>query len=371
MKTTARIIFKHNNAHYRIRHNGSTLDLPAVNIPLLDNATYWDQKNQKCQSQGKIVLPSNLRSKVDNDYLSGKARLVEAAIADFTRENLEFALTGKRPTGSDFWAKYDAYVRHHEKHKSRSNGESQRSAFRLIKKLAPDTTISDINFEWMANIQTGIAATPARGKKRAQNGVRCYMNNLKGFISKLAENHPEVLSAKEFSVTRKVGTHQVRMSDEQKAAFAGVKCETKALALSQDWFMLLNHLGFRFGEMKHAELVDGHIRTFSPKTGKVTGSRWVHPVAQEILDRHNGIPALPVYSTFLSHIKKIGKIAGISESDTMGTHTARRTLVRSLLDKGAPPMKVQKIGNWASIAELHTYAGYTDADVNDMMQEYF
>ena len=187
-------------------------------------------------------------------------------------------------------------------------------------------------------------------------------------------------------------THQeVLDMNEVKRMYAFDLSENKRLERVRDVFTLGCLTGMRYSDykrIKRENIVKEVIRMREvkdkSKTLEIPLSSW----AKEILEKYNY--NLPVISEqkFREYIKETARLVGFTEQvieasrigniikeenkrrcDLISTHTARRTFITIMKNKGVPDKVIMKITGHKYLSSFHRYYKPNEEDVSGFMNE--
>lgn len=179
--------------------------------------------------------------------------------------------------------------------------------------------------------------------------------------------------------------------NEVKAMYAYDLSENKRLERVRDVFILGCLTGMRYSDykrIKRENVVNDVIRMREvkdkSKTLEIPLSGW----AKDILEKYNY--NLPVISEqkFREYVKEVARRVGLTEQvikstrigntvkedsksrcDLISTHTARRTFITIMKNKGVPDKVIMKITGHKSLSSFHRYYRPNDEDVSSFMNE--
>jgi len=248
-------------------------------------------------------------------------------------------------------------------------------------------SLEKINRRWYADFKRFCE----QKKKHQVNTFARNLGLLKTFLGYcLEEGHTKNDQFKKFVVKREVTHQEVLDMNEVKRMYAFDLSENKRLERVRDVFILGCLTGMRYSDykrIKRENIVNDVIRMREvkdkSKTLEIPLSSW----AKEILEKYNY--NLPVISEqkFREYIKEAARLVGFTEQvikasrigntikeesirrcDLISTHTARRTFITIMKNKGVPDKVIMKITGHRSLSSFHRYYRPNDEDVSNFMK---
>jgi integrase len=248
-------------------------------------------------------------------------------------------------------------------------------------------SLEKINRRWYADFKHFCE----QKKKHQVNTFARNLGLLKTFLGYcLEEGHTKNDQFKKFVVKREVTHQEVLDMNEVKRMYAFDLSENKRLERVRDVFILGCLTGMRYSDykrIKRENIVNDVIRMREvkdkSKTLEIPLSSW----AKEILEKYNY--NLPVISEqkFREYIKEAARLVGFTEQvikasrigntikeesirrcDLISTHTARRTFITIMKNKGVPDKVIMKITGHRSLSSFHRYYRPNDEDVSNFMK---
>lgn len=292
-----------------------------------------------------------------------------------------------------FWEYYAAFCKLN--HKSGKWQPSTCQRYRVLKNLLLEfedingaLSLEKINNRWYANFKHFCE----QNKKHQVNTFGRNLGLLKTFLGYcLEEGHTKNDQFKKFVVKREVTHQEVLDMNEVKAMYAYDLSENKRLERVRDVFILGCLTGMRYSDykrIKRENVVNDVIRMREvkdkSKTLEIPLSGW----AKDILEKYNY--NLPVISEqkFREYVKEVARRVGLTEQvikssrigntvkedsksrcDLISTHTARRTFITIMKNKGVPDKVIMKITGHKSLSSFHRYYRPNDEDVSSFMNE--
>ena len=249
-------------------------------------------------------------------------------------------------------------------------------------------SLEKINNRWYADFKDFCE----QNKKHQVNTFGRNLGLLKTFLGYcLEEGHTKNDQFKKFVVKREVTHQEVLDMNEVKRIYAFDLSENKRLERVRDVFILGCLTGMRFSDykrIKRENIVNDVIRMREvkdkSKTLEIPLSSW----AKDILEKYNY--NLPIISEqkFREYIKETVRLVGFTEKvikasrigntineenkrrcDLISTHTARRTFITIMKNKGVPDKVIMKITGHKSLSSFHRYYRPNDQDVSGFMKD--
>ena len=249
-------------------------------------------------------------------------------------------------------------------------------------------SLEKINRRWYADFKRFCE----QKKKHQVNTFARNLGLLKTFLGYcLEEGHTKNDQFKKFVVKREVTHQEVLDMNEVKRMYAFDLSENKRLERVRDVFILGCLTGMRYSDykrIKRENIVNDVIRMREvkdkSKTLEIPLSSW----AKEILERYSY--NLPVISEqkFREYIKETAQLVGFTKQiiktsrigntikeesirrcDLISTHTARRTFITIMKNKGVPDKVIMKITGHKSLSSFHRYYRPNDEEVSGFMNK--
>ena len=249
-------------------------------------------------------------------------------------------------------------------------------------------SLDKINNHWYADFKHFCE----QNKKHQVNTFGRNLGLLKTFLRYcLEEGFTNNDQFKKFKVKREVTHQEVLDMDEVKRMYAFDLSENKRLERVRDIFILGCLTGMRYSDykrIKRENVVNDVIRIREvkdkSKTLEIPLSSW----AKEILDKYDY--NLPVISEqkFREYIKETARLVGFDKyvikasrigntikeeskrrCDLISTHTARRSFITIMKNKGVPDKVIMKITGHKSLSSFHRYYRPNDEDVSGFMSK--
>ena len=249
-------------------------------------------------------------------------------------------------------------------------------------------SLDKINNHWYADFKHFCE----QNKKHQVNTFGRNLGLLKTFLRYcFEEGFTKNDQFKKFKVKREVTYQEVLDMNEVKRIYAFDLSENKRLERVRDIFILGCLTGMRYSDykrIKRENVVNDVIRIREvkdkSKTLEIPLSSW----AKEILDKYDY--NLPVISEqkFREYIKETARLVGFTEQvikasrignaikeeskrrcDLISTHTARRTFITIMKNKGVPDKVIMKITGHKSLSSFHRYYRPNDEDVSGFMNK--
>ena len=292
-----------------------------------------------------------------------------------------------------FWEHYAAFCELNHKSGKWQPATCQR--YSVLKNLLLEfeniygsLSLEKINNCWYADFKSFCE----QKKKHQVNTFGRNLGLLKTFLRYcLEEGHTKNDQFKKFVVKREVTHQEVLDMNEVKRMYAFDLSENKRLERVRDVFILGCLTGMRYSDykrIKRENIVNNVIRMREvkdkSKTLEIPLSSW----AKEILEKYNY--NLPVISEqkFREYIKETVRLIGFTEKvikasrigntineeskrrcDLISTHTARRTFITIMKNKGVPDKVIMKITGHKSLSSFHLYYRPNDEDVSGFMNK--
>ena len=292
-----------------------------------------------------------------------------------------------------FWEYYTAFCELN--HKSGKWQPSTCQRYSVLKNLLLEfedingpLSLEKINNRWYVDFKHFCE----QKKKHQINTFGRNLGLLKTFLGYcLEEGHAKNDQFKKFVVKREVTHQEVLDMNEVKRMYAFDLSENKRLERVRDVFILGCLTGMRYSDykrIKRENIVNDVIRMREvkdkSKTLEIPLSNW----AKEILEKYNY--NLPVISEqkFREYIKETARLVGFTEQvivasrigntiieeskircDLISTHTARRTFITIMKNKGVPDKVIMKITGHKSLSSFHRYYRPNDEDVSGFMNK--
>jgi len=292
-----------------------------------------------------------------------------------------------------FWEYYAAFCELNQKSGKWQPSTCQR--YRVLKNLLLEfeningaLSLEKINNRWYANFKHFCE----QNKKHQINTFGRNLGLLKTFLGYcLEEGHTKNDQFKKFIVKREVTHQEVLDMNEVKAMYAYDLSENKRLERVRDIFILGCLTGMRYSDykrIKRENVINDVIRMREvkdkSKTLEIPLSGW----AKDILEKYNY--NLPVISEqkFREYVKEVARRVGLTEQvikssrigntvkedsksrcDLISTHTARRTFITIMKNKGVPDKVIMKITGHRSLSSFHRYYRPNDEEVSGFMKD--
>ena len=291
-----------------------------------------------------------------------------------------------------FWEYYTAFCDLNRKSGKWQSATCQR--YSVLKNLLLEfeniygtLSLEKINNRWYADFKNFCE----QKKKHQVNTFGRNLGLLKTFLGYcLEEGHTKNDQFKKFVVKREVTHQEVLDMNEVKRMYTFDLSKNKRLERVRDVFILGCLTGMRYSDYKRIKkenIVNDVIRMREvkdkSKTLEIPLSSW----AKEILEKYNY--NLPVISEqkFREYIKETTRLVGFTDQvivasrigntineeskrrcDLISTHTARRTFITIMKNKGVPDKVIMKITGHRSLSSFHRYYRPNDEDVSGFMK---
>ena len=292
-----------------------------------------------------------------------------------------------------FWEYYGAFCELN--HKSGKWQPSTCQRYSVLKNLLIDfevingpLSLEKINNRWYVDFKHFCE----HKKKHKVNTFGRNLGLLKTFLGYcLEEGHTKNDQFKKFVVKREVTHQEVLDMNEVKRMYAYDLSENKRLERVRDVFILGCLTGMRYSDykrIKRENIVNDVIRMREvkdkSKTLEIPLSSWT----KKILEKYNY--NLPVISEqkFREYVKETARLVGFTEQvivasrigntikeeskrrcDLISTHTARRTFITIMKNKGVPDKVIMKITGHKSLSSFHRYYRPNNQDVSGFMKD--
>ena len=292
-----------------------------------------------------------------------------------------------------FWEYYGAFCELN--HKSGKWQPSTCQRYSVLKNLLLDfevingsLSLEKINNRWYVDFKHFCE----QKKKHQVNTFGRNLGLLKTFLGYcLEEGHTKNDQFKKFVVKREVTHQEVLDMNEVKRMYAYDLSENKRLERVRDVFILGCLTGMRYSDykrIKRENIVNDVIRMREvkdkSKTLEIPLSSWT----KKILEKYNY--NLPVISEqkFREYVKETARLVGFTEQvivasrigntikeeskrrcDLISTHTARRTFITIMKNKGVPDKVIMKITGHKSLSSFHRYYRPNNQDVSGFMKD--
>ena len=364
--------------------------------PRLWDARVQQPKRTKVQKDQETINSINLQL---NRYLEAYQQLknhFRSTDQELTKQALraEFDQRFKNIRSiRGFWEYYTAFCELNHKSGKWQPATCQR--YSVLKNLLLEfenihgfLSLEKINNRWYVDFKHFCE----QKKKHQVNTFGRNLGLLKTFLGYcLEEGHTKNDQFKKFIVKREVTHQEVLDMNEVKRMYAFDLSENKRLERVRDVFILGCLTGMRYSDykrIKRENIVNHVIRMREvkdkSKTLEIPLSSW----AKKILEKYNY--TLPVISEqkFRDYIKETAQLVGFTEQvikasrigntikeestrrcDLISTHTARRTFITIMKNKGVPDKVIMKITGHKSLSSFHRYYRPNDEDVSSFMNE--
>ena len=292
-----------------------------------------------------------------------------------------------------FWEYYGAFCELN--HKSGKWQPSTCQRYSVLKNLLIDfevingpLSLEKINNRWYVDFKHFCE----HKKKHKVNTFGRNLGLLKTFLGYcFEEGHTKNDQFKKFVVKREVTHQEVLYMNEVKRMYAYDLSENKRLERVRDVFILGCLTGMRYSDykrIKRENIVNDVIRMREvkdkSKTLEIPLSSWT----KKILEKYNY--NLPVISEqkFREYVKETARLVGFTEQvivasrigntikeeskrrcDLISTHTARRTFITIMKNKGVPDKVIMKITGHKSLSSFHRYYRPNNQDVSGFMKD--
>lgn len=304
------------------------------------------------EHEGKVsasILKDKIENAVDGKQDEGKNELILPVIAEF----IEVSKTIRKETTLK---KYNTFLK-------------------AIKKDWPAITFDEINMTFFDQFTGKMLADGLLNDSIAKN-----VSTVKTFMDwALSRGYHQNLTYKQFEAKRVTKHDIITNTEEELKQIEELEGLSERLDKVRDLYLFQVHTGQRFSDVQafRKEDLKGVIWDLTQiKTGKrvqVPLIGWASP-ARSILEKYDY--QLPQISNqkFNDYIKEVGELARINEVieikrksgaknivikkmkwEFMSSHTARRTAVTLLLEKGVPATTVMKMTGHSNIRTMQKY----------------
>ena len=362
--------------------------------PRLWDARVQQPKKTKVQKDQETVNGINLQL---NRYLEAYAQLkVQYQLSDeaLTKQKLkaEFDQRFKNIRSTlNFWDHYVSFC--DLNHKSGKWQPSTCQRYRVLKNLLLEfediygtLSLEKISNTWYANFKHFCE----QNKRHQVNTFGRNLGLLKTFLGYcLEEGYTKNDQFKKFVVKREVTYQEVFDMEEVKHLYGFNLSENKRLERVRDVFVLGCLTGMRYSDYKRIQrenVINDVIRIREvkdkSKTLEIPLSGW----AKAILEKYNYSLPLISEQKFREYIKEIAELAGftaptikstrvgntveeksVRRCDLISTHTARRTFITIMKNKGVPDKVIMDITGHKSLSSFHRYYRPNNEDVSNFM----
>ena len=234
-------------------------------------------------------------------------------------------------------------------------------------------------------------------KKYSPNTRGKHIQNIKMFLNEATErgiNTKLDYKSKRFKTTSESVENIYLNETELDTIYEYDFTEKKKLEQVRDLFIIGCFTGLRFSDFSQlnlANIVDGHIKVKTQKTGEMVEIP-LHPKVREILKKyestHKGLPRAISNQKMNEYLKEMGRKVGINDEilqnkvrgslkakttvfkyDLITTHTARRSFATNLYLSGFPAISIMKITGHRSERAFMKYikvSGEENANLLDL-----
>lgn len=224
------------------------------------------------------------------------------------------------------------------------------------------------------------------GEKHSNNSIGAYIMNWK-VVGKIALGkgyHKNAIFKDEKFMVMKEETPAIYLDDKKIDKIYAHKYENYNSTIARDWAVLGCYLGLRISDLRKMTASDfaGNVFQFvNQKTGAHIAIP-IHPYADEILKKWNGLPPAMHEGMFRRELKIVAKEAGLKDKfvyvatiagkvekieyeewECVSPHTLRRSFITNLLKMGVPHAQAMRLAGIKSYDTLQRYYKQTPIEV--------
>lgn len=348
---------------------------------------YWDFKAGEVKSsykKGAIEINENLegiKKRVRDCYRDFEGKVTEAVL----KEKITQAVENKTVQDGRVLPVVEEFIEVQKAIRKETTLKKYNTFLKIIERDWPSITFEDVNMTFYDKYTGKMLDEGLLNDSIAKN-----VSTVKTFMDwALSRGYHQNLSYKQFDAKRVAKHDIVTNTEAELKKLAEVEGLSKSLQRVRDLYLFQVYTGQRFSDVQafRKEDLKGVIWDFEQiKTGKqvqVPLVGWSAP-AMAILEKYDY--KLPQISNqkFNDYIKDVGELAKVNAPveikrksgsrtitkkkakwEFMSSHTARRTTVTILLEKGVPPTTIMKMTGHTNI---RTMQKYENTSVDALMQ---
>lgn len=356
---------------------------------------HWDSKKQKVKAKlNKAFVINNKLSEIE-EYFYNKYNNSDDISVDKIKIDIENFINNKNDNSDDdLFSHFETYIKNLiDNNKLKISSAKQKMVtITFLKEFNPELKFNDINLNMLEDFTIFLIE-----KEFTNVYIKKQIKMFKSFLNNYAVPNKLVtdLEYKTYSIKElpNNSTAFIALNEKEIDTLKELELDER-LTKIRDLFLFQCYTGLRVSDLmklkkENIDIPNGMIEVNTLKTSKNVKIPLI-PYTKQILNKYDY--SLPILSDvkYNKNIKVICKLAGLDEEissvkyigkkrvdyikkkyEMVTSHSARRTFITILLNKGMLPEKVMKLSGHLSRADFDGYVRITQSDAIDEMKNMF